>query len=93
MACYGFRIDKICFLNLAGHTTVHGPSPAFDTSVTGDLSGTTLCPSRQAAPTGRSMFEQIYGYYERPEAWNVTPGAVDDLRRLRAAGVQCMPMA
>ena len=31
---------------------------------------------------------QIYEYYERPEAWSVTPGAVEALGRLRSAGVR-----
>ena len=30
---------------------------------------------------------QIYEYYQRPEAWTVTPGAVSALQRLRKHGV------
>ena len=44
--------------------------------------------SQSTGCTNREMFEQIYGYYERPEAWSITPGAVEALRRLRAAGVR-----
>lgn len=34
------------------------------------------------------MFEDIYHYYQRPEAWFVAPGAVTALQRLRLNGVK-----
>lgn len=34
------------------------------------------------------LFEDIYEYYARGEAWTVSPGAVEALRRLRAAGMR-----
>jgi REG-2-like HAD superfamily hydrolase len=43
------------------------------------------------ASTGCSnegLFEELYQYYVRPEAWKVAPGAVAALSKLRAAGVR-----
>mmetsp|Transcript_14977 Transcript_14977/g.32461 ORF Transcript_14977/g.32461 Transcript_14977/m.32461 type:complete len:292 (+) Transcript_14977:149-1024(+) len=34
------------------------------------------------------MFEEIYDYYQRPEAWKATPGAAEALMRLRRGGVR-----
>lgn len=34
------------------------------------------------------VFEDIYAYYARPEAWRVPPGARDALDRIRAIGVR-----
>lgn len=34
------------------------------------------------------LFEELYQYYVRPEAWKVAPGAVAALSKLRAAGVR-----
>lgn len=34
------------------------------------------------------LLEEVYDYYERPEAWRIADGAVDALRSLRAAGVR-----
>ncbi|KAK9823496.1 hypothetical protein WJX72_003164 [[Myrmecia] bisecta] len=35
-----------------------------------------------------TMFEQIYEYYARPEAWKLTPGAAPALQRLKDAGMK-----
>jgi REG-2-like HAD superfamily hydrolase len=35
-----------------------------------------------------AMFEEIFRYYETPEAWHLAPGAMVALSRLRAAGVR-----
>lgn len=35
-----------------------------------------------------ALLEELYEYYARPEAWNITPGAVPALRRLRDRGVK-----
>jgi hypothetical protein len=45
------------------------------------VSYATQCDSREA-------FDQIYDYYQRPEAWIVAPGAVDALQRLRDRGIK-----
>lgn len=34
------------------------------------------------------MFEEVYDYYARPEAWRLAPGTSEALNRLRAAGVR-----
>jgi REG-2-like HAD superfamily hydrolase len=34
------------------------------------------------------MFEEVYQYFTRPEAWKLAPGAVAALSKLRAAGVR-----
>ncbi|WIA10592.1 hypothetical protein OEZ85_010775 [Tetradesmus obliquus] len=35
-----------------------------------------------------ALFEEVYEYYEQPEAWELAPGAVQALSKLRAAGVR-----
>lgn len=35
-----------------------------------------------------ALHEELYKYYERPEAWQLAPGAVAALNKLRAAGVR-----
>lgn len=35
-----------------------------------------------------ALFEELYQYYIRPEAWQLAPGAVSALNKLRAAGVR-----
>lgn len=35
-----------------------------------------------------AVFQDIYAYYARPEAWRVPPGAPDAIARIRAAGVR-----
>ena len=32
------------------------------------------------------VFEDIYEYYARGEAWKLSPGAVESLQRIRAMG-------
>lgn len=34
------------------------------------------------------LFEELYQYYARPEAWQLAPGAVSALSKLRSAGVR-----
>lgn len=34
------------------------------------------------------FFEEVYQYFVRPEAWQLAPGAVAALQKLRAAGVR-----
>lgn len=34
------------------------------------------------------FFEEVYQYFVRPEAWQLAPGAVPELQKLRAAGVR-----
>ena len=36
----------------------------------------------------QALFEDIYEYYARGEAWTVSPGAIEALRRLRGAGMR-----
>ncbi|GAX73764.1 hypothetical protein CEUSTIGMA_g1215.t1 [Chlamydomonas eustigma] len=38
--------------------------------------------------TSRDLFEEIYTYYSRPEAWHVMPGAKEALTKLRNHGVK-----
>lgn len=35
-----------------------------------------------------AAFEEIYEYYARGEAWELTPGAAESLERMRAAGIR-----
>ena len=36
--------------------------------------------------TDERVFEDIYEYYARGEAWKLSPGAVESLQRIRALG-------
>lgn len=44
--------------------------------------------SESTGCSSTEMFEQIYEYYERPEAWKITPGAVQALHKLRSRGIK-----
>jgi REG-2-like HAD superfamily hydrolase len=45
------------------------------------VQASTGCPDAR-------FFEEVYAYYERPEAWTLAPGAAAALTRLRQAGVR-----
>ena len=44
--------------------------------------------SRATGCDDPELFEEIYSYYARAEAWSVSPGACDSLARIRAAGIK-----
>lgn len=74
--------------DLGGQTSVRPVvlHPLFlSLSLSPSLSSLTFALPR-AHPAPLQVFEEIYDYYARGEAWNLSPGAVESLERIRAAG-------